>query len=154
MAYEIEHKYLVNSSEYKQMAVSRHEIKQGYLSDNPESVVRVRVVDETGYFTVKGKTFSHETSKGKCDVRKEFEYTIPKEEAEEMLSLCKKGYISKTRYKIPYDGFIWEVDEFHRQHKGLILAEIELKSPDIIYPLPPFIGEEVTGDPKYYNSNL
>ena len=154
MAYEIEHKYLVKDNSFRDMAERKVEISQGYLSRHKERVVRVRTVDERGYLTVKGKTHSHRDSRGKCDVRKEFEYKIPVEDARQMLELCEGTVLSKTRWIVSYEGFTWEVDEFHGELQGLTLAEIELDHPAADYPLPQFIGEDVTGNPKYYNSNL
>lgn len=87
-------------------------------------------------------------------MRPEFEYKIPANDAKEMLKMKGGSVIEKTRYIVPFKGFIWEVDEFHGCRNGLTIAEIELQSPDQTYALPPFVGDNVTGDPKYYNSNL
>lgn len=146
MAVEIEHKYLVVSSEYKIMANNSVRIMQGYLSRRPAGTVRVRVAGERAFITVKGAT--------KEDSRLEFEYEIPLQDGIEMLSLCEGAVIEKTRYFVDYNGWLWEVDEFHSGHSGLVVAEIELSSSSHDYPLPPFVGREVTGDAAYYNSNI
>lgn len=145
MGKEIERKYLVINDSYAHMARSQREIAQGYLSNDPERVVRVRVAGECGYLTVKSKNHGA--------VRGEWEYEVPAEDARQMLSLCR-GIISKTRYIVPFGGYIWEVDRFHGKNEGLIVAEIEIPGEDATYDLPPFAGREVTGEPQYYNSNL
>ncbi len=145
MAKEIEHKYLVKNDGYVGMSMASHHIRQGYLSRVPERVVRVRTYDDKGFITVKGKN--------QGDTRLEFEYEVPLCEAEEMLSLCEPPVIDKVRYIVPYAGFIWEVDKFESK-SNLVTAEIELPESDMRYGLPPFVGENVTGDPKYYNSNI
>lgn len=144
---EIEKKYLVTSSEYKQMATNSHTICQGYLNREPDRTVRVRILDDKGFLTVKGRNHGA--------VRKEFEYEIPHSDAEELLALCIPPIIRKRRYIVHWDGFTWEVDEFFREGKdALVVAEIELPSEHTIHSLPPFVGEEVTGNPDYYNSNI
>lgn len=143
---EIEHKYLVISDSYKNMAKSHREIRQGYLNRMPERTVRVRTVGQSGYLTVKGKNSG--------DTRLEFEYEIPLEDALKMLELCEHGIIVKTRYIVDFGGMTWEVDEYHGDREGLVVAEIELPYSGYKYELPPFVGENVTGDPRYYNSNL
>lgn len=146
MAFEIEHKYLVTNDNYKNLATSKFHIYQGYLSREPERTVRVRIKTDRAYITVKGK---NEGTK-----RLEFEYEIPKEDALKMLELCQQPILEKVRYNVPYKGKLWEVDEFLGSKKGLILAEIELTTEGESYVKPDFIGENVTGNPKYYNSNL
>lgn len=146
MAFEIEHKYLVKSDDYRSMSSGCVHIRQGYLSRRPEGTVRVRIKDSRSYLTVKGRT-AHDT-------RLEFEYEVPVAEAEHMLQLCEGTVIDKTRYLVEYGGYTWEVDEFHGAHQGLVVAEIELDESRHDYPLPPFVGGEVTGDTRYYNSNL
>lgn len=147
MGVEIEHKYLVKDGSYRLMAASKSEIKQGFLSRNPERVVRIRLRDDKGYITIKGA--------GKGASHPEYEYEIPHDDALEMLStLCEPPVIEKTRYIVPHEGNNWEVDEFHGAHQGLVIAELEIPAPDYRYPLPPFIGKEVTGDSRYYNSQL
>lgn len=146
MAIETEHKYLVISTAYERMATQKHIISQGYLCRDKERTVRVRIKDDKGYITVKGLT--------KGDSRLEFEYEVPLEDAEELLLLCEGRIVRKERYIVPYKGFIWEVDRFYGDLAPLCVAEIELKSSHKNYPLPPFIGQEVTGNPRYYNSSL
>lgn len=146
MGIEIEHKYLVVSDEYKQMSKGSCRIRQGYLCREPERTVRVRVKGDKAYLTVKGITIG--------DKRAEFEYEIPYGDVEDMLKLCVGGIIDKTRYYVEFGGHLWEVDEFHGGHEGLAVAEIELSDSTYEYSLPPFVGEEVTGNPAYYNSNL
>lgn len=146
MAFEIEHKYLVINDSYKSMAVGKLEIRQGYLNRNPDRTVRIRKIESRGFLTVKGKNHG--------DHRLEFEYEIPGNEAEEILNLAEPGIVEKTRYLIPFDNLLWEVDEFHGSLNGVVVAEVELPSKDIIYNKPPFIGEDITGNPAFYNSNL
>lgn len=146
MALEIEKKYLVVNEGYKSMARDIIEIKQGYLSRVPERTVRVRLWNNRGFITVKGKNSGA--------VRKEFEFEIPYSDALEMLELADGSVIEKTRYIVPYNGDTWEIDEFHGRREGLKLAEIEIPATDYKFDLPPFIGEDVTGNPEYYNSNL
>ncbi len=143
---EIERKYLVADSSFKEMAREEIEISQGYLNRDPERTVRVRIWGEKGFLTVKGIT------EGCC--RKEFEYGIPHADALELLGLCEEGILRKTRYIVDYEGWKWEIDEYHGRLEGLTVAEIELPAADATYPLPQFIGKEVTGDPSYYNSAL
>ena len=146
MAFEIEHKYLVNDDSYKKMAVKKVEIRQGYLSRLPERTVRVRTRDKQGFLTVKGKNHG--------DTRLEFEYEIPYEDACEMLALCEPGMIEKTRWLVKFDGLVWEVDEYHGAREGLTVAEVEIPKSGLHYSIPPLAGRNVTGDPAYYNSNL
>lgn len=146
MAVEIEHKYLVVSTEYREMAKRSLRIRQGYLSRRTGGTVRVRVTDDCGFLTVKGRTDG--------DTRLEFEYAVPLEDALSMLRLCEGNIIDKTRYFVEYEGWLWEVDEFHSVEGHLVIAEIELQTSGKDYPLPPFVGREVTGDPAYYNSNM
>lgn len=150
---EIEHKYLVADFSFRDFASNSVRIRQGYLTRSPECVVRIRIKgSDKAFITVKGKT--HSEGSLHTDVRAEYEYPIPVADAEEMLALCGGKIIDKTRWLVPFGGYLWEVDEFHGAHEGLVIAEIEVGSPDEKYPLPPFVGEEVTGDPRYYNSNL
>lgn len=146
MAYEIEHKYLVKDDSYKGMAYDVVKILQGYLNRMPERTVRVRTFNDKGYLTVKGKN--------RGDVRLEFEYEIPFADAIEILRLCEPGIIDKTRYKIRFGDLVWEVDEYHGTKEGLTVAEVEIPESGFKYEKPSFIGENVTGDPRYYNSNL
>ena len=146
MGKEIEHKYLVEGDSYKGIASRSLYIVQGYLCREPERTVRVRTKGEKGYITVKGITTG-------C-VREEFEYEVPVNDAREMLRLCVPPLLEKTRWIVPFDGFEWEVDEFHGSLSGLVTAEIELPSSDTPYSEPAFLGRDVTGDPRYSNSNL
>lgn len=146
MATEIEHKYLVTNDSYRSMAVEKHHIRQGYLLRDPERVVRVRVIDQQGRITIKG--ISH------GDARAEYEYEIPFDDAVKLLDLCVPPIIEKTRHIVPYEGMTWEVDEFHGHRQGLVLAEIELPKAGACYSTPPFVGENVTSDQRYYNVNL
>ncbi len=146
MGMEIEHKFLVKDNSYKDAASKKSEIKQGFLSRARERTVRVRVRDDKGYITVKGI--------GSGAAHPEFEYEIPLDDALQMLSLCEPPVIEKTRYIVMHEGNMWEVDEFHAGQEGLVIAELEVPSEEYRFPLPPFIGREVTGDPRYYNSQL
>lgn len=145
---EIERKFLVKSEDFKHKAFKETRITQGYLSTDPERTVRVRVRADNGYITVKGKSNSSGTT------RTEVEERIPIEKAETLLSLCLPGIVDKTRYEVDVDGHLWEVDEFHGLNKGLTVAEIELETEDERFEKPSWIGAEVTGDKKYYNSQL
>lgn len=146
MAKEIEYKYLVKDQSYKNMQHAESHICQGYLCREKDCTVRVRIKDDCGYITVKGLT--HGAS------RDEFEYEIPLADARAMLGMCRSAIIDKIRHYVNYGGHLWEVDEFLGRLKGLVMAEIELKAADEEYSLPPFVGENVTGNPAYYNSNL
>lgn len=146
MAYEIEHKYLVVNSSYKEMAIGKVEICQGYLNRNPDRTVRIRTIGEKGFLTVKSRNHGAR--------RLEFEYEIPLKDAEEILKLAEPGIVKKTRYLVPFAGLLWEVDEFHSSQEGVVVAEVEIPDDGIKYEKPPFIGEDITGDPAYYNSNL
>lgn len=144
---EIERKFLV-SGEFLTDASEAIEIVQGYLSRVPGRTVRVRIRGDAGYITVKGKT----SDSGMA--RYEWEKEILSAEARELLMLCEPFTISKTRYIIPFSGHTFEVDVFHEENAGLVLAEIELDSEEDLFEKPPWLGEEVTGDPRYYNSYL
>ena len=146
MAVEIERKFLVNSHDDRNMASACHTIVQGYLSKEPERTVRIRIKDDKGFITVKGKTIG-------CK-RLEFEYEIPLDDAKDMLKLCLSPILEKKRYIVNYCGFKWEIDEFEGYLAPLVMAEVELPDESLPLQLPAFIGEEVTGNPKYYNSNL
>lgn len=147
MAKEIERKFLVTDKTFAKMANRTKRIRQAYLSDRPEATVRIRVIDRSAFMTVKGITSG-------C-VRDEWEYPIPVDDAVDMANRLAGGFsIDKTRHYVPYEGFTWEIDEFHGSHEGLIIAEVEMPTADSAPILPPFIGKEVTGDPAYYNSTL
>lgn len=141
MGIEIERKFLVTDDSYKKLADECVYIVQGYLGTDPDRTVRVRIAGECAWLTVKSRNDG-------C-VRSEWEYSIPAADARDMLALCRCT-LAKTRYRVGR----WEIDEFHGRHKGLVLAEIELATSDEKTTLPSFVGEEVTGDSRYYNSNL
>ena len=146
MSLEIERKFLVKDLSFEALATAQSQISQGYLSREAERTVRVRLRDGKGFITIK--------SKNRGAVRGEWEYEIPERDARELLTLCEGRVISKTRYLVPWQGMTWEVDVFGGDLSGLILAEIELPSADAEFCAPPFVGEEVTGNQRYYNSNL
>lgn len=143
---EIERKFLVKSHEYRVNSVEIHDIKQGYLSTRKESTVRIRIKNKSAFITIKG------ISNGAT--RDEWEYSIPMNDALDMLKICQGNIIEKKRYIVKIDGYMWEIDEFHGIHEGLIIAEIELTHENETFPIPSFIGEEVTGNVNYYNSTL
>ena len=150
MNQEIERKYLVTSDCYKEMAVARYHIRQGYISREKTGTVRVRITDDKAYLTIKGKPAAGHFA------RYEWEKEIDVKEAEELMKLCQGTIIDKTRWIVPAkeEELKWEVDEFHGKHDGLVVAEIELASEEQIVALPTFIGKEVTDDPQYYNANM
>lgn len=146
MGVEIERKFLVRSQAWRAGATGQ-QVRQGYLSVDPDRTVRVRMAGERGYLTVKGR------SRGL--VRAEFEYPIPGPDAEALLdNLCLRPLIEKTRYRVTHAGRVWEVDEFWGENRGLVLAEVELADPAEAVDLPDWAGEEVSADPRYANANL
>jgi CYTH domain-containing protein len=146
MGEEIERKYLVVGSAWQALA-KPVQLRQGYLSVDPERIVRVRVADDQAWVTIKGR--SHGAR------RAEYEFPVPKKDATEMLDrLCLQPLLEKRRSRIPHAGLVWEVDEFLGENAGLIIAEVELTAENQPIALPEWIGIEVTGDPRYYNSNL
>ena len=145
---EIERKFLITSEDYKKEASSKSYIVQGFLNSDSERTVRVRIKDEKGFLTVKGKSSEDGTS------RFEWETEISAKEAKLLLQLCEKGVIEKYRYEVAFEGNIFEVDEFLGENEGLTIAEIELKDSGHFYTKPPWLGEEVTGNAKYYNSQI
>lgn len=145
---EIERKFLVKSTAFMKEAVKHNRIVQGYLSSHPERTVRVRIKGNNGYLTVKG--LSNETGMS----RMEWEKEIPIEEAEQLLTLCEKEIIDKTRYEVIVGIHVFEVDVFAGKNKGLVMAEIELSSEEETFESPDWLGEEVTQDSRYYNSYL
>lgn len=147
MATEIERKFLVEG-DFLSEATSKTRIVQGYICSEKGRTVRVRIRDDKGYLTVKGAASSSGLS------RYEFEREVPLEDAEQMLRLCEQESINKERYLVPYKGHTWEVDVFHGHNEGLILAEIELSREDEPFERPSWLGKEVTGDRRYYNSVL
>lgn len=145
---EIERKFLVKSSDYKNSAFQQEKISQGYLNSHPERTVRVRIRGEKAYITVKGKSSESGVT------RYEWEKEIPVEEAEELMLLCEPGKIQKIRYLIKSGDLVFEVDEFSGENAGLTIAEVELKTEDSEYIKPDWLGREVTGEIRYYNSQL
>ena len=145
---EIERKFLVKRDDsFKAMATSHSHIRQGYMACKG-ATVRIRMRDDKAYLKIKGPSRNGGLS------RFEFEREILVGEAEEMLKLCVGGMIDKTRWLVPYEGHIFEVDEFHGMNEGLLFAEVELKSETEEFARPPFLGMEVTGDKHFYNSHL
>jgi len=148
MAKEIERKFLV-TGEFMDLAVMQIEITQGYLSVDPERIIRLRISNgATAILSVKAPVKKTDFS------RHEWEFEIPVSEALEVLKVCLPEAISKTRYIVPFSGHRFEVDVFHGRNEGLIIAELELDSEDESFERPEWLGEEVTGKPEYYNSNL
>ena len=146
MPQEIERKFLVKGEGWR-LAARGTPYRQGYLSTVPERSVRVRLIRDKGYLTVKGITVGA--------TRAEYEYEIPAVEAGEMLdNLCERPLIEKTRYRLEHHGLTWEVDEFDGDNAGLIIAEVELDHEDQAITLPDWVGKEVTGDRRYYNASL
>lgn len=145
---EIERKFLVKSHAFKTEAFKQTRIVQGFLSTDKKRTVRVRLKGEIGFLTIKGESSKNGLS------RFEWEKEIPKTEAESLLKLCKKGMIDKIRYEINVDNHTFEVDEFFGKNEGLIVAEVELNNETESFTKPQWLGEEVTGDAKYYNSQL
>ncbi len=144
MPLEIERKFLVNGNQWNQGQCVR--ICQGYLNRDKERTVRVRLEGEKATLTIKGPN--------RGATRSEYEYLIPADEAVELLKMCDGPLLEKNRYIVVCDGLTWEVDEFLGENKGLVIAEIELKSEDQPLTFPEWVGQEVTTDPRYYNSNL
>lgn len=149
MHFEIERKFLV-VGEFKDQAYNHTHIQQGYIASGKGRTVRVRIRDDKGYLTIKGPSGKEGLA------RYEFEREIPLSDAQNLMLICEPGIIDKTRYlvKSPDGKHTWEIDEFYGENEGLILAEIELESEDAPYEKPDFIGQEVTGDRRYYNSHM
>lgn len=146
MSVEIERKFLVRGDAWKSLAQGAA-LRQGYLSSHPERIVRVRIEGDAAMLTIKGRTVGA--------TRGEWEYPLPLEDAQRFLDeLCEKPIIDKVRYRIPYQGMIWEVDEFAGENTGLVVAEIELSAEDQVFAKPEWVGEEVTHDVRYFNANL
>ncbi len=146
MAKEIERKFLVEGDAWRALAKGTNN-RQGYLNTAKERTVRVRTAEDNAFLTIKGLTVGA--------TRAEYEYEIPFDEGKAMLdALAEKPLIEKKRYKIPAGGLTWEIDEFLGDNAGLIVAEVELKSEDQAFERPLWLGDEVTGDPRYYNANL
>ena len=147
MAFEIERKFLVNKEKWNQLPKNKETIyRQGYILSDPEKTIRVRINDVEGFITLKGKTIGA--------TRTEFEYSIPRQDAIELLDKFCSSELSKQRYEITHGGKLWEVDVFLGANEGLVVAEIELQSEDEEFEIPGWVLEEVTDDEKYYNANL
>ncbi len=149
MHFEIERKFLV-TGEFKSQAFAHSHILQGYIASGGGRTVRVRIRDDQGWLTIKGPSDQAGIS------RYEFETEISLSDAQDLLLICEPGIIDKTRHLVasPDGRHTWEVDEFHGDNEGLLLAEVELGSEDEPFQKPPFIGREVTGDRRFYNSHL
>jgi len=146
MGMEIERKFLLEGEAWRRLAKGVY-YRQGYLNSSRERTVRVRTINEKGFLTVKGICVGA--------TRLEYEYEIPKDDCDAMLDdLVQKPIIEKIRYKVDYKGLTWEIDEFFKENYGLVVAEVELESEDQKIEKPEWIGKEVTGDPRYFNSNL
>ena len=146
MAVEIERKFLVKTMPSKEISISK-KIKQGYIINGKHNIVRVRRKDNDHFVTIKGNTIGI--------TRLEFEYPIPRKDAEDMFdNLCGHNIIEKTRHYVHNAGHTWEIDEFHGNNQGLIVAEIELESEKEKFEVPDWVGDEVTQDLRYYNMNL
>jgi len=148
MAQEIERKFLVLDDSYKQEAYVSSHIRQGYICSDRGRTVRIRIRDERAYITIKGPSLDGGLS------RYEFEQEIPLDDAQKLMTLCEPGIIDKTRWLVKSGEHTFEVDEFHGENDGLVMAEVELKTRDDAPKIPHFIGKEVTGDRRYYNSQL
>ncbi|KAB7528522.1 CYTH domain-containing protein [Flagellimonas olearia] len=145
---EIERKFLVTSDAYQQEAASSIRIAQGFLSTDPQRTVRVRIMGNQGFLTVKGASNASGTS------RFEWETEISAAEATNLIDLCKDVILEKVRFMVPLGDHVFEVDEFLGENKGLVVAEVELQHEDEFFERPSWLGEEVTGQKKYYNSQL
>ncbi len=145
MAKEIERKFLVINDSWRDGTVGVR-LAQGYLTRDVERTVRVRIGGEKAWLTIKGRN--------EGITRQEFEYEIPLADGRELLTLCLPGAIDKTRHEIRHASHVWEVDEFHGDNQGLVVAEVELEDAGISPELPPWVGDEVSGDARYYNSSL
>ena len=148
MSLEIERKFLVKNEDFKTDAYQKKLLKQGYLNSDKNKTVRVRIADDKGFITLKGKSNSTGTT------RFEWEKEIDLLEAEQLLLLCEPSVIDKTRFYVKSENHIFEVDEFYSDNQGLIVAEIELNSENEQFKKPSWLGKEVTGNIKYYNSSL
>lgn len=145
---EIERKFLVTSTEFLSESIRSNRIVQGYLNSNPERTVRIRIKGTQGFITIKGK--GNESGTTRFEWEKEIEVT----EAEQLLLLCEDGVIDKVRYEIPFGKHLYELDVFEGDNKGLIIAEIELENENESFEKPNWLGEEVTGNDRYYNASL
>lgn len=143
---EIERKFLLKNDDYKKLSKGIL-IKQGYICSENDRVVRIRIYGEKAFLTIKNATIGFS--------RDEFEYEIPLADAEKMLScVCQQPIIEKLRYRVEYDGFVWEIDEFFGENEGLVVAEIELEKENQVFSKPAWIAQEVTNEVRFYNANL
>ncbi|MEC5164527.1 adenylate cyclase [Flavobacterium sp. PL11] len=145
---EIERKFLVKNDSYKSLSFSRSIIAQGYLSSVPERTVRIRIKGDDAFLTIKGASNDSGLS------RFEWENELSIDDAKKLLLLCETGIIEKTRYEVQSGEHVFEVDEFHGENMGLCIAEIELKSEEEVFIKPSWVGDEMTGNIKYYNAYL
>lgn len=146
---EIERKFLVKDDSYKALAVGKHAIMQGYICREPGKTVRVRISDDKAFLTIKSSKIYAGIA------RFEWEREIDVEDAKQLMQIAQPAVLEKTRWLVPeVNGLLWEVDEFHGRHAGLVMAEIELENEEQTFDKPAFIGEEVTGDSRYYNANM
>jgi len=148
MPQEIERKFLVTDNSYKDLATSYSHIMQGYICSGNGRTVRIRIRDDKGYLTIKRPSDIAGLS------RYEWEKEIDVDDARDLMKLCEPGVIDKVRYLVPSGKHTFEVDEFFGENEGLVMAEVELASEDEFFVKPAFIGKEVTGDRRYYNSHL
>lgn len=147
MGIEIERKFLLRDESWRQLADAGVDYRQGYLCGDASIAVRVRAAGDAAWLTIKGG--------GTGISRLEFEYPIPVADADAMLAqLCRSPLIEKRRYRVPFEGHVWEIDVFAGANAGLVLAEIELEHPDQPFARPPWLGEEVSDDPRYFNAQL
>ena len=146
---EIERKFLVKDDSYKALAVGKHAIMQGYICREPGKTVRVRISDDKAFLTIKSSKIYAGIA------RFEWEREIDVEDAKQLMQIAQPAVLEKTRWLVPEaHGLFWEVDEFHGRHAGLVMAEIELENEEQTFDKPAFVGEEVTGDSRYYNANM
>lgn len=148
MPQEIERKFLVTDTSYRELATSSSHIVQGYICSDKGRTVRIRIRNDKGYLTIKGGSNAAGLS------RYEWEQEIDVADAHDLLKLCEPGVIDKVRYLVPSGNHVFEVDEFAGENQGLVIAEVELTAEDEPYTKPAFIGQEVTGNRRYYNSHL
>ncbi|MCR5574337.1 MAG: CYTH domain-containing protein [Bacteroidaceae bacterium] len=148
MPQEIERKFLVTDTSYRELATSSSHIVQGYICSDKGRTVRIRIRNDKGYLTIKGGSNAAGLS------RYEWEQEIDVADAHDLLKLCEPGIIDKVRYLVPSGNHVFEVDEFAGKNQGLVIAEVELAAKDEPYTKPAFIGQEVTGNRRYYNSHL
>ena len=146
MKVEIERKFLVKNEDWKKLIAEKHTIQQGYLNADKSCNVRVRIMNNLAFITIKGKRVN--------TTRPEFEYEIPLNDAESILKLTKNSIIKKTRFTVNHQGQIWEIDQFEGDNQGLVIAEIELKQKDEAISLPNWIGTEISNDDRFYNLSL